>query len=91
MFVQAILSFFVVAVSSSVLESHGSTCDKDILYWAREDVFNPAVTADLEGSLQNCYNSIRSAAKPRPCLGSCNAYVCAFSCAMKNYNFVNIF
>lgn len=90
MFLKTLTFIFFVA-STVVLEAYGTECEKDLLYWAREDVFNPVVTSDLESALDSCYNKIRTAKKPRPCLGSCNAYICAFSCAMKNYNFVNEF
>lgn len=78
-----------VAVSASPVAS-SLACDDDLLYWAREDIFQHHISVELENALNTCENTLPNWLNPLPCKNSCEELICKFGCATRNYDFVNI-
>lgn len=78
-----------VAASASPVSS-SLECDDDLLYWAREDIFQNSVSVDIENELISCGNTLPNWLNPLPCPNSCEELICKYSCAIRKYDFVNI-
>lgn len=63
----------------------GKDCDTDLMYWAREDIWGPDITAEINAALAECYATIGQWTNPAPCPGSCNEVACVYSCALANF------
>lgn len=82
------LALTAVSVSATPV-APSWTCDDDLLYWAREDIFLHQGTVDLDDALTTCGNNLPSWLNPVPCKNSCEELICKYSCAARNLDFVN--
>lgn len=86
MFFKIVLALLAASLSYSAAQS----CDQDLFYWARGDIFDPAVTAVLQSNFDTCVVNMKNSNQKTACIGTCNGYVCLMSCLFQNFEFVSL-
>lgn len=78
-----------VVLTVLALNANAQSCDTDLLWWARADVFKPSVTQRIGNALTECHANIASRMDPVPCANSCNELICNYNCAVQTFEFVS--